>query len=194
MNVPLNPPVAISPIEAPAKPRWKIATPSRAWHSSAALLQRKAARTAELTRVGELCITEISAQVIPNQKIAIGCSETKNPKTIYSSEGLNDATATIAATPVMALDQDRDATAEAAGVADMDNDLEKGDEFMHIRCGPPTTVLKSTAGGAASGVIAMVIAATDPMDLVSGAAAQEIIHLLTVLNAPRAALSHQGDL
>jgi P-type E1-E2 ATPase len=77
-------------------------------------------------------ITEIHAQKSPEQKLAIVRKETAAAKTLYVGDGINDAPAMVAATVGMAIGQNSDVTAEAAGVVIMDNSLEKVDEFMHI--------------------------------------------------------------
>jgi cation transport ATPase len=65
----------------------------------------------------------------------------------------------------MALGQNSDVTAEAAGVVIMDNSLEKVDELMHISRRMRTIALQSAAGGMALSVIGMVLAATPPPDI-----------------------------
>src|ERR1700676_5826152 len=83
-------------------------------------------------------ITEIRAQKSPEEKLDIVRQETAKAKTLYVGDGINDAPAMMAATVGMAIGQNSDVTAEAAGVGIMENSLEKADEFMHIspRMGP----------------------------------------------------------
>ena len=78
-------------------------------------------------------------------------------------------------------------TAEAAGVVIMDNSLKKVDEFMHISRRMRSIALQSAVGGMALSLIGMAFAATGQLSPVSGAIAQEIIDILAVLNALRAA-------
>jgi cation transport ATPase len=78
-------------------------------------------------------------------------------------------------------------TAEAAGVVVMDNSLKKVDEFMHISRRMRLIALQSAVGGIALSVIGMGFAATGHLSPVSGAITQEIIDVLAVLNALRAA-------
>lgn len=79
-------------------------------------------------------------------------------------------------------------TAEAADVVIMDNSLKRVDEFMHISRRMRSIALQSALGGMALSVIGMVFAATGNLSPVSGAIAQEVIDILAVLNALRAAL------
>jgi cation transport ATPase len=79
-------------------------------------------------------------------------------------------------------------TTEAAGVVVMDNSLKKVDEFMHISRRMRVIALQSAVGGMALSVIGMVFAATGHLSPVSGAVSQEVIDVLAVLNALRAAL------
>jgi heavy metal translocating P-type ATPase len=132
-------------------------------------------------------ITEIFAQKSPEEKLAIVRAETANAKTLYVGDGINDAPAMMAATVGMAIGQNSDVTAEAAGVVIMDNSLEKVDEFMHISRRMRTIALQSAVGGMGLSVIGMIFAATGHLNPVSGAIAQEIIDVLAVLNALRAA-------
>jgi len=76
---------------------------------------------------------------------------------------------------------------EAAGVVVMDNSLEKVDEFMHIGRRMRSIALQSAVGGMALSVIGMAFAATGHLSPVGGAISQEVIDVLAVLNALRAA-------
>jgi heavy metal translocating P-type ATPase len=132
-------------------------------------------------------ITEIFAQQSPEQKLALVREETAKAKTLYVGDGINDAPAMMAATVGMAIGQNSDVTAEAAGVVVMDNSLKKVDEFMHISRRMRIIALQSAVGGMALSVIGMIFAASGHLSPVSGAITQEIIDILAVLNALRAA-------
>ncbi len=136
---------------------------------------------------GQVGITEIHAQQSPEQKLAIVRAETNKAKTLYVGDGINDAPAMLAATVGIAIGQNSDVTAEAAGVVLMDNSLEKVDEFMHISRRMRFIALQSAVGGMALSIIGMIFAATGHLTPVAGAIAQEIIDVLAVLNALRAA-------
>lgn len=132
-------------------------------------------------------ITEIHAEQSPEQKLALVREETAKAKTLYVGDGINDAPAMMAATVGMAIGQNSDVTAEAAGVVIMDNSLKKVDEFMHISRRMRTIALQSAVGGMALSVVGMILAATGHLSPVNGAIAQEVIDVLAVLNALRAA-------
>jgi len=132
-------------------------------------------------------ISEIHAQKSPEEKLTIVRAETARAKTLYVGDGINDAPAMMAATVGMAIGQNSDVTAEAAGVVIMDNSLKKVDEFMHISRRMRVIALQSAVGGMALSLIGMAFAATGHLPPISGAIAQEIIDVLAVLNALRAA-------
>ncbi len=132
-------------------------------------------------------ITEIYAQKSPEEKLSIVRQETAVAKTLYVGDGINDAPAMMAATVGIAIGQNSDVTAEAAGVVIMDNSLKKVDEFMHISRRMRVIALQSAVGGMALSVIGMGFAATGHLSPVSGAITQEVIDVLAVLNALRAA-------
>jgi heavy metal translocating P-type ATPase len=132
-------------------------------------------------------ITDIYAQKSPEEKLAIVRTETAAAKTLYVGDGINDAPAMMAATVGMAIGQNSDVTAEAAGVVIMDYSLKKVDEFMHISRRMRLIALQSTVGGMALSIIGMAFAATGYLSPVSGAITQEVIDILAVLNALRAA-------
>jgi P-type E1-E2 ATPase len=135
-------------------------------------------------RVG---ITHVHAQKTAEDKLAIVRGETAVAKTLYVGDGINDAPAMMAATVGMAIGHNSDVTQEAAGVVIMDNSLEKVDEFMHISRRMRSIALQSAVGGMALSVIGMALAATGYLNPVGGAISQEVIDILAVLNALRAA-------
>ena len=123
----------------------------------------------------------------PEEKLAIVRRETAHAKTLYIGDGINDAPAMMAATVGMAIGQNSDVTTEAAGVVIMDNSLEKVDEFMHISRRMRTIALQSAVGGMLLSIIGMALAATGYLSPVAGAIGQEVIDVVVVLNALRAA-------
>jgi heavy metal translocating P-type ATPase len=132
-------------------------------------------------------ITEIYAQKNPEEKLAIVRQETAAAKTLYVGDGINDAPAMMAATVGMAMGQNSDVTTEAAGVVVLDNSLKKVDEFMHISRRMRSIALQSAVGGMLLSIGGMVFAASGYLTPVEGAVAQEVIDVLAVLNALRAA-------
>ena len=137
----------------------------------------------------EVGITEIEAQKSPEEKLAIVRAETARAKTLYVGDGINDAPAMMAATVGMAIGQNSDVTAEAAGVVVMDNSINRIDEFLHISRRMRTIALQSAVGGMVLSIAGMALAATGYLTPVAGAVSQEIIDVLAVLNALRAAFS-----
>lgn len=82
--------------------------------------------------VDEAGINELHAQKSPEDKLRIVRAETASAKTVYVGDGINDAPAMLAATVGMAIGQNSDVTAEAAGVVVLDNSLIKVDEFLEM--------------------------------------------------------------
>jgi heavy metal translocating P-type ATPase len=132
-------------------------------------------------------ITEVHAEQSPEQKLAIVRQETARVKTLYVGDGINDAPAMMAATVGMAIGQNSDVTAEAADVVAMDNSLKRIDEFMHISRRMRSIALESAFGGMLLSVGGMLFAGAGYLPPVAGAVSQEIIDVLAVLNALRAA-------
>lgn len=135
----------------------------------------------------EVGITEIHAEKSPEEKLAIVRDETSRAKTLYVGDGINDAPAMMAATVGMAIGQSSDVTAEAADVVMMENSLKKVDEFMHISRRMRSIALQSAVGGMVLSATGMVFAAGGYLTPVAGAIFQEVIDVLAVLNALRAA-------
>ena len=132
-------------------------------------------------------ITEIYAQKSPEEKLAIVRQQTAKARTLYVGDGINDAPAMMAATVGMSIGQNSDVTAEAAGVVIMDNSLKKVDEFMHISRRMRIIALQSAVGGMTLSAVGMIFAASGYLSPVNGAILQEVIDVLAVLNALRAA-------
>ncbi len=135
----------------------------------------------------EVGIAEVHAGKSPEEKLAIVREETAAAKTLFVGDGINDAPAMMAATVGMAIGQNSDVTMEAAGVVILENSLKKVDEFMHISRRMRNIALQSAVGGMALSAIGMAFAATGHLSPVSGAISQEVIDVLAVLNALRAA-------
>ena len=157
-------------------------------HQFARVMLVSGDRASEVQYLAEqVGISEVHAQQSPEEKLAIVRKETAMAKTLYVGDGINDAPAMMAATVGMAIGQNSDVTAEAAGVVVMDNSLTKVDEFMHISRRMRVIALQSAVGGMVLSVIGMGFAATGHLSPVGGAITQEVIDVLAVLNALRAA-------
>jgi heavy metal translocating P-type ATPase len=133
-------------------------------------------------------IEEVYSGQSPEQKLELVRTETKRANTVYLGDGINDAPAMTAATVGIAFGNNSDVTAEAAGAVIMESSLEKVDELLHVSRRMRTIALQSALGGMALSVIGMILAATGYLPPVAGAVAQEIIDVLAVVNALRAAM------
>lgn len=124
----------------------------------------------------------------PEQKLAIVREETLKAKTVFLGDGINDAPALTAATIGIAFGQNSDITGEAADAVIMDSSLLKVDELLHIGERMRKIALQSAIGGMILSVIGMGFAGLGYLSPVAGAIAQELIDVLAVLNALRAAI------
>lgn len=136
----------------------------------------------------QIGISEIYAQKTPEEKVAIVRAETTKARTLYVGDGINDAPALMSSTVGVAIGQNSDITTESAGVVIMDSSLEKVDEFMHVSRRMRRIVLQSAIGGMALSVVGMALASGGLLSPVAGAVCQEVIDVLAVLNALRAAI------
>ncbi len=136
-----------------------------------------------------LGITEVYANKSPEEKVDIVVRETARAKTAYLGDGINDAPALLVATIGIALGQNSDITAEAAGAVVMDNSLETVDEFLHLSHRMRVIGLQSALGGISLSVLGMIIAAFGFLPPVAGAISQEVIDVLAILNSLRTAWS-----
>jgi heavy metal translocating P-type ATPase len=145
-------------------------------------------REAEVRYLAELVgISDFYGEQSPEEKLEFVRQETRRAKTIFVGDGINDAPALLAATVGIAFGQNSDVTTEAAGAVIMDSSLAKVDEFMHISRRMRTIALQSAVGGMALSVAGMLIAAAGFLPPVAGAVTQEVIDVVVVLNALRAA-------
>jgi heavy metal translocating P-type ATPase len=133
-------------------------------------------------------ITDVHANQSPEQKLALVQQETRTENTVFMGDGINDAPALAAATVGIAFGQSSDVTAEAAGAVIFDSSLERVDELLHIGRRMRAIALQSAVGGMLLSSIGMLIAAAGYLPPVAGAIAQELIDVLSVLNALRALL------
>lgn len=135
-------------------------------------------------RVG---ITTVHAGKSPEEKLAIVREETRQRRTLYVGDGVNDAPALLAATVGVAFGQSSDVAAKAAGAVVMDSSLRRLDELIHIGSRMRRIALQSAFGGMFLSLLGMGIAAAGLLPPVAGAIAQEVIDVLAILNALRAA-------
>jgi heavy metal translocating P-type ATPase len=124
----------------------------------------------------------------PEQKLALVKAETAKAKTVFLGDGINDAPALTAATIGIAFGQNSDITGEAADAVIMDSSLLKVDELFHIGERMRKIALQSAIGGMVLSIIGMAAASMGYLSPVAGALAQELIDVLAILNALRAAL------
>jgi heavy metal translocating P-type ATPase len=133
-------------------------------------------------------ISEVHASQSPEQKLAIVRAETLKNSTIFLGDGINDAPALTAATVGIAFGNNSEITGEAADAVILDSSLAKVDVLFHIGTRMRMIVLQSAIGGMLASIVGMILAATGVLTPVSGAVTQEIIDIVAVANALRAAL------
>lgn len=145
-------------------------------------------RTSEVEYLGkQVGITECMGDQSPEDKLRFVTEQTKNSKTVFVGDGINDAPALMAATVGIAFGQNSDVTTEAAGVVILDSSLARVDELMHISRRMRRIALQSAVGGMTLSVIGMLIAFAGYLPPVAGAITQEAIDVVAVLNALRVA-------
>lgn len=149
-------------------------------------------RLSEVEYLGErVGITELHAGKSPEEKLAIVREETARHPTVYVGDGINDAPAMVAATVGLAMGQRSEVTTEAAGAVLMDNMLGRVDDLLHIGKRMRRIALQSAVGGMILSLAGMMLAASGGLSPVAGAILQEIIDVVAVVNALRAAWPQQ---
>lgn len=140
----------------------------------------------------EVGIQDVHAGKSPEEKVEIVRAETRQQRTLFVGDGINDAPAMQAATVGVAFGHASDIAAEAADAVILEPSLGKVDELIHISRRMRTIALESAVGGMALSVVGMGAAALGYLPPIWGAVAQEIIDLAAVLNALRVALPTKG--
>lgn len=130
-------------------------------------------------------ISEVHFGKSPEEKLSIVKEEAARAKTLFVGDGINDAPALLAATVGVAFGQGSDVTSEAADAVILESSLGKVDELIHIGRRMRSIALQSAIGGLGLSILGMIAAALGYLPPVSGAIAQEIIDLASVLNALR---------
>lgn len=132
-------------------------------------------------------IGEIHASQSPEQKVELVREETRRARTVFLGDGINDAPALTAATVGIAFGSQSEITSAAAGAVIMETSLSKVDELLHISQRLRAIALQSAVGGMVLSLVGMALAALGYLPPVAGAIAQEVIDLVAVVNALRAA-------
>jgi len=136
----------------------------------------------------EVGIRDVHFGKSPEEKVEIVRAETRQMKTLFVGDGINDAPAMQAATVGIAFGQSSDIAAESADAVVLEASLAKVDELMHIGRRMRWIALQSAVGGMALSLIGMIAAAFGYLPPIGGAIAQEFIDLAAVLNAVRVAV------
>ena len=136
----------------------------------------------------EVGIKHVFFSQSPEQKLEIVRTETKAAKTVYLGDGINDAPALTAATIGIAFGQNSDITGESADAVIMDSSLLKVDELFHIGERMRRIALQSAIGGMVLSLVGMGFAGLGYLSPVAGAITQEVIDVIAILNAFRAAI------
>ena len=134
-------------------------------------------------------IEHIHSGKTPEEKLSLVQEASKQERTLFVGDGINDAPAMLAATASVALGGQRsDVAAEAADAVVLDSSLRKVDELIHIARRTRSVALQSAVGGMLLSVLGMGFAAAGYLPPLVGAICQEIIDLAAVLNALRVTL------
>jgi heavy metal translocating P-type ATPase len=158
-------------------------------HAFAKVMIVSGDREAEVRYLAEkVGIKHVFFSQSPEQKLEIVRTETIAAKTVYLGDGINDAPALTAATIGIAFGQNSDITGESADAVIMDSSLLKVDELFHIGERMRRIALQSAIGGMALSLVGMGFAGLGYLTPVAGAITQEVIDVLAIMNAFRAAI------
>ncbi|MEG9432869.1 heavy metal translocating P-type ATPase [Terriglobus sp. ADX1] len=158
-------------------------------HSISKIILLSGDRVPEVTLFAKrMGITKSYGGKSPEEKVALVENETRQGRTLYIGDGINDAPAMMAATAGIALGVNSDITSEAAGAVILQSSLVGVDELLHIGRRMRRIALLSAVGGMGLSVIGMAAASFGLITPIQGAIAQEVIDLLSILNSLRVIL------
>jgi heavy metal translocating P-type ATPase len=140
----------------------------------------------------EVGITHVLAECLPEQKVA-AIREAKLRPVLMVGDGVNDAPVLAAADVGVAMGaRGSTAASESADVVIMTDDISRVAWAVEIGRGTLRIALQSIWIGIALSVVLMGIAAFGYIPAIAGAATQEVVDLLTILNALRARSDGRG--
>jgi heavy metal translocating P-type ATPase len=155
-------------------------------HSISEVILLSGDRPAEVglfaTRMG---ITKAYGGKSPEEKVELVRETTRQGRTLYIGDGINDAPAMMVATAGIALGVNSDITSEAAGAVILQSSLVSVDQLMHIGRRMRGIALVSAVGGMGLSLVGMGAASFGLITPIQGAIAQEVIDLLSILNSLR---------
>jgi heavy metal translocating P-type ATPase len=165
-------------------------------HRAGQIILLSGDRQSEVEHLAKIVgIEHIYAGASPEGKLELVTKETRQRKTLFVGDGINDAPAMLAATASVALGgQSSDVTSEAADAVVMDSSLRKVDELIHIAGRTRSIALQTAIGGMVLSGVGMIFAVYGLLPPLTGAITQEIIDLAAVLNALRITIPSANDL
>lgn len=133
-----------------------------------------------------LGITNVAAECLPQDKVRIIQEATPRP-VVMVGDGVNDAPVLAVADVGIAMGaRGSTAASEAADIVILIDDLSRVASVVHIGKRTVAIALQSIWIGIALSLVLMVVAASGFLPAIVGAALQEIVDLVTILNALRA--------
>jgi P-type E1-E2 ATPase len=140
----------------------------------------------------ELGITQVRAECLPGQKVA-AVQQAKHRPLLMVGDGVNDAPVLAAADVGVAMGaRGSTAASESADVVIMTDDISRVAQAVEIGRRTLRVALQSIWIGIALSVVLMGIAAFGYIPAIAGAATQEVVDLITILNALRARSAGRG--
>lgn len=134
-----------------------------------------------------LGLDAVRSELTPDQKVLLVLTERKNGPVMMVGDGVNDAPALAAADVGVAMGaRGAAASAEAADVVLLVDDLDRLLPGIEVAIGARRIALQSVAAGIGLSVLGMIAAALGYLTPVQGAVLQEVIDVAVILNALRA--------
>jgi P-type E1-E2 ATPase len=140
----------------------------------------------------EVGITQMRAECLPEQKVA-AVQQARQRPLLMVGDGVNDAPVLAAADVGMAMGaRGSTAASESADVVIMTDDISRVAQAVEIGRRTLRVALQSIWIGIVLSVVLMGIAAFGSIPAIAGAATQELVDLITILNALRARSAGRG--